>query len=395
MRNWCLTGMLGVALAATTVVSCYSPSSTSSDARSTNDGAPDADLRITWPVRYLPAGTATMLGSATVVIALRENAVWNVTTGQVKGADVNQPVVVTTPIAAVVPQFGGPDLHVVILRSLRISGGVVTVYAPGPAIIIAQDITIDADAGLSVNAEPSVAGVNSGMSIGGSVMTQGGGGGGFLSSGGSAGAAGGAAYSIATIFRGGSQGGRDPQCSNGGTSLGGSGAGAILLYASQKITMLGLISANGMGGFAGRQCSQSAIGEGGGGGGSGGAIVLQAPILDFGNTGRLFATGGGGGGGGPGNTGLGEFPGTNGGAGNRIGGTGGAGGIYCGKGGNGGSSTAGAGNGISGVMYPSGNMGTGGRGGGGGAAGYIELRTRSTGMPMEAAPPVARVVDGP
>ncbi len=390
-----LTGMLGVALASVTItgVGCYRPSSTISDAN--NDAPPDADLRLSWPVRYVPPGSAIMRGSARVVIALRRNAVWNLNTGQVIEDDTGETILMTTPIAASVPQVGGPELHVVSLRSLRISGGIVTVHATGPAIIIAEDITIDADAGLSVNAEISVAGLNTGTSSGGSVMTQGGGGGGFLSSGGNAGATGGVAYTIATIFRGGSQGGRDPQCVNGGTSMGGNGGGAILLYASTKISILGLISANGMGGIAGRQCATGLIGEGGGGGGSGGALVLQAPIIDFGNTGRLHATGGGGGGGGPGNTGLAELPGTNGGLGARIGGTGGAGGIYAGKGGNGGSSTAGAGTGVSGVMYPSGNMGSGGRGGGGGAAGYIELRTRSTGTPTEAAPPVVRVVDGP
>lgn len=392
MRNWVLTGTCSIALAAAGYSGCYSPSPTSSDARSNGDAPPDADLRLTRPVRYLPADAVTMLGTAAVVITVGGDSVWNLNTGQVTAGF---GVVQTTPMAVSVPQAGGPALQVVTLRSLRISGGLVTVQATGPAIIIAEDITIDADAKVSVDAASNVAGVNSGTAAGGSVSSQGGGGGGFLSSGGGAGASGGAAYTIASIFRGGSPGGRDPQCGAAGTSLGGSGGGAVLLYASKTITVLGTISANGSGGIAGRQCTPGLIGEGGGGGGSGGAIVLQAPAIGFGTSGRLYATGGGGGGGGPGNTGLGEFPGTNGGPGTRIGGTGGAGGIYSGKGGNGGSSMAGAGTGVSGVMYTSGNMGTGGRGGGGGAAGYIELRTPSTNAPVEAAPPIARVVDGP
>ncbi len=400
VSHWALSVTRSVAFLVAAQISCYSPSSTSQDANLAVDATPDADLRITWPVRYVPAESAMMLGTATVVIAFSDGGVWNLNTGLVSSATRSGGPPVTTPIAVSVPQLGGPNLQVVTLRSLRISGGMITVQAMGPAIIIAQDITIDADAGLSVNAGPLVAGANTGDAVGGSIVSQGGGGGGFLSSGGGAGASGGMAYTVATILRGGSQGGRDPQCVNGSTSLGGKGGGAILLYAAKKITLLGQLTANGAGGIAGAQCTQGLIGEGGGGGGSGGAIVLQSPILEFSDltaksAGRLYATGGGGGGGGPGTTGLPELPGSNGGAGTRIGGTGGAGGIYAGTGGNGGASVAGVGSGVAGVMYPSGNMGYGGRGGGGGAAGYIELRTRSTTAPMEAAPPVARIIDGP
>lgn len=401
MRNHAIA--LALCLPLAMYAACYSPTaaSNSTDAASVDgpNGA-DAELKITWPVRYVPADSVSSVGSVDLTLSLPPGvtAIWDLSTGKISA---NGSQVGEAPAAVAAAQTGGPTLQIVRLRGLKIAGGTVELRGVGPAVIVADLIVIDASATLSVNANAGVAGVNTGVGNGGDGSGRGGGGGGFGTAGGAAGTgAGGSAYSIATTLRGGSHGGRDPQCAAGATSFGGAGGGALLLYARTSIVLLGTISANGAGGIAGNQCTPSLYGEGGGGGGSGGAIVLQSPLIEAGDgsvRGVLLATGGGGGGGGPGLTGLGELPGRDGGAGMATGGSGGNGAIYAGKGGNGGGGSLGAsspGDGAAGVQYSSGNMGYGGHGGGGGAAGYIELRTRSTPSPRSA--PLATIVtDGP
>ncbi len=85
---------------------------------------------------------------------------------------------------------------------------------------------------------------------------------------------------------------------NGGSEIkgafigqGGSGGGAVQLYAKQNIFIEGVIRASGSGGRAGTLKDRTA----GGGGGSGGVLVLDAPRVTIAGSARLVAVGGGGG----------------------------------------------------------------------------------------------------
>jgi hypothetical protein len=367
------------------LVACYHPSEIGPDSGFDAGPKSDAALEKLVPVRYVP--NETMIGDTDLVVGGTINADWNLDTGLVNDGN---PMMQSTPIAKVVQQVGGPDLHVLRFRNLQIKGKIINLIAGGPAVIIARSIVIDAGATLSVNGRPAIAGGNTGRGTGNQGNGGGGGGGGFLTQGGSGGASSvdasqltkGSAFTIDSLFSGGSKGGRDTTCSSGSSgSIGGDGGGAILLYASEQILVGGTVSANGTGGGGGRQCTNGKVGEGGGGGGSGGAIVLQAGTIKFLSASRLLAIGGGGGGGGAGFTGLGELPGQAG----AIGGAGGNGAIYSGKGGDGGGLELPT-TGLAGTHYTSGNMGSGGYGGGGGAAGYIELRSNSITGPIVAAP---------
>lgn len=75
---------------------------------------------------------------------------------------------------------------------------------------------------------------------------------------------------------------------------GGGGGGAIQMIAQRRITITGGINVGGCGGKTGGGC--------GGGGGAGGAILLEAPVIDFIGS-KLAANGGGGGGAGNGTAG--------------------------------------------------------------------------------------------
>lgn len=381
-----------------THAACYSPTaSNGADAAIIGDAA----LQITWPVRYVPADKASSVGTVdlSIVVPTAATAIWDLSTGKITA---NGLLLGEAPVAVAAAQIDGPTLQVVQLRGLKMTGGIVELRGVGPAVIVADLIIVDSSATLSVDGKSGVAGVNTGIGNGPDSVEHGGGGGGFGVTGGATlvggGSGGGLAYSIASTFRGGSHGGRDPQCPSGSTSFGGAGGGAVLLYARTRLTLLGVISANGGGGIGGQQCTTGLYGEGGGGGGSGGAIVLQAPVIEGGSgsvIGRLYATGGGGGGGGPGQTGLSEFPGKDGNAGASQGGAGGSGGIYAAKGGSGGSTgSLLPGGSAAGTHYTSGNMGYGGGGGAGGAYGYIELRTRSSPTVLSA-PSAVTIVDGP
>ena len=136
---------------------------------------------------------------------------------------------------------------------------------------------------------------------GGNADCTGGGGGGFGGNGGNGGRAtnAGAAFGtpvIASLVGGGGGGG------GGGVDggEGGGGGGALQLVANQRITINGAaplaggINAGGCGGQTGAAC--------GGGGGAGGAILIEAPVIDFRST-TLAVNGGGGGGGSAGSAG--------------------------------------------------------------------------------------------
>jgi hypothetical protein len=179
---------------------------------------------------------------------------------------------------------------------------------------------------------------------------DGGAGGSFMSAGGKGGAIGGTgpspALALSLGFHGGCRGGPG---AGGATVVAGSGGGAVYLI-SEKITVDGVITANGGGGGGGGMAT------GGGGGGSGGYVGLDAPEIVLGASSAILARGGGGGGGG--DAGVGQ-PGS----------TGGGGGVANGNGGEGGAGSVGA-------PAQAGSMaatGTAGSGGGGGGAGAIQF----------------------
>jgi len=77
--------------------------------------------------------------------------------------------------------------------------------------------------------------------------------------------------------------------SGGGGGVGGHGGGAVYLFASTSISVVGSINASGSGGINANMASSS----GGGGGGAGGFIGLESPSVMI--AGQVFANGGGGG----------------------------------------------------------------------------------------------------
>jgi hypothetical protein len=79
---------------------------------------------------------------------------------------------------------------------------------------------------------------------------------------------------LPTDLRGGCPGGNGSSTTAGIAPAGGSGGGAVLIIAVDKIQMNGTINASGSGGKGGPNMK-----SGGGGGGSGGMIVLDSPMI--------------------------------------------------------------------------------------------------------------------
>jgi len=117
------------------------------------------------------------------------------------------------------------------------------------------------------------------------------------------GARGGATFSVVTLAGGcgGTRGGdgtttsMSPDLSDGGSSTGGAGGGAVWIYADRDPLVIAagaVINASGAPGAGG-----ATPGHGGDGGGGGGLIILHAPSIQLDPTAMIFANGGPGGGG--------------------------------------------------------------------------------------------------
>jgi Lectin C-type domain len=302
-----------------------------------------------------------------------------------------------TPITQA--QAGGPELWILPMNSLTVSGTVLRFTGARPVVLaVANDATIHAT--IDVGAQGTTAGaggdvscvVGTGQGANGVHDTTGddgsggGGGGGFGTVGGAggsgnAGGAGGGAGAVsggATLvpLRGGCRGG------SSNTAAGGAGGGAVQILVGGRLTLgaSAVVAASGGGGSKG-----TAEEDGGGGGGSGGSVFLQALQLSVDANAWITANGGGGAGGIPTNNTNGS-PGTDGLKNNTSRAPGGAGGNADGgndsDGGNGGPGAAQAGAASVGANAPDrsctlllfcGAQGGGG-GGGGGGAGRISVR---------------------
>ncbi|ACY14632.1 hypothetical protein [Haliangium ochraceum] len=253
-----------------------------------------------------------------------------------------------------VPQEGGgPELAVLHLGRLELTGGTVSVTGSRPLVVIAQDeIIINGELSGAANLQtPGPGGFlpgegeQSGAGGDGSNdnLDDGGGGGAGHATAGARGGhgdcggcdlggAGGQAYGDQgqTRLFGGSGGGAAGNSCD--APPGGAGGGAIQLTAGVRIEIGGdgSIHVGGGGGSGGSNCPGNA--GGGGGGGAGGSIYLQAPVVN--NVGTLAANGGGGGSG-RGNT---SNPGQNGKASTEVASGGSSGGGVGGNGGCGGAS---------------------------------------------------------
>jgi hypothetical protein len=187
--------------------------------------------------------------------------------------------------------IGGAPIRVFVGRRIALTGNLVTPFFVdgGQAIAFAATDELDVAGTLeSVTGSVDIAGCTGGDSTS---TAAGGGGGGFATSGGAGGAVsfhgtvtspaapGGTADPDATLvpLRGGCPGGRP-----GGLGLGGIPGGAIQLFSQQRIDIAGAVVADAL---------SAEIGEGGGGGGG---ILIEAPVVAFGDGAVLSARGGGG-----------------------------------------------------------------------------------------------------
>ena len=217
---------------------------------------------------------------------------------------------------------GGPELALLHVRNLDLSGGVtVRVQGRRPLVVLARDTATIAGVldGSANGPQAGPGGHDSGIGPAAGQAGEhestfrdgGGGGGGFGSEGARGGTAscpnmcavaeggvGGAPTGTADLAlleggSGGGDGGGDQPC---GIASGGAGGGIIQISAGRSIRLSdpGGINVGGGGGAGGLACDGENWGAGGGGG-AGGAILLQAPELTL--AGRLAANGGGGGGG--------------------------------------------------------------------------------------------------
>lgn len=278
----------------------------------------------------------------------------------------------------------GPNVMVVRLRGLTVSGGHVLKLVGDKPIVFLVSGNVLVDSGGTIDASATGATAGPGGSIAaqcggqtGNLGANGGSGAGFGTAGGCGGnkttGCGAVAGSVSTDadlqpLRGGCSGG------DGTTGKAGAGGGAVEISASGTITIgtgsnAGIITAGGGGG----QPAITTNNTGGGGGGSGGGILLVSPATaSFGSAGAARVHGGGGGEGkdqNDGHVGADGHPGDNtpaaGGNGGSAGGDGGDGGLC-------------AGNNCS-VVSTSGLPGvsrnTGGNGGGGGGGGRVQVIT--------------------
>lgn len=296
---------------------------------------------------------------------------------------------------------GGPELAILHVKSLTVSGGAtVRVTGSRPLVVIASgpivvDGVIDAGARRSnrgAGGSTSGAGAGAGGTgvHAGAFRDSGGGGAGYGAVGArggnatctpncgaedpaTAGTAGVAYGDLAmTTLQGGSGGGASsPNCA---ADPAGAGGGAIQLYSGTSITigLAGGINVSGGGGGAGRNCATN-VGAASGGG-SGGAVFLQSPMID--HNGTVAANGGGGGSSAAFDgvaTRANGNPGENGpfGSGFALGGM--AVGMYSQSGGNGGSALTGA------TAGGDDSTGDGNGGGGGGGVGRIVFIYKASG----------------
>lgn len=207
-------------------------------------------------------------------------------------------------------QIDGTKAAILRVKNLRIPAEVTLSAAGTRALFILSNNDVIIEGSIDVGARGPVAGPagsagGDGPGAGqtsrhdgrfGRYNDSGGGGGSFGTVGGAGGRAGetssaaGGIYVLVNRLLGGASGGKAGPCSN----LPGAGGGALLVYATNKITVKGAISAGGGGGAGGiTNCSIGA--SAGAGGGSGGSIWLQSKTIN--GDGVLAANGGGGGGG--------------------------------------------------------------------------------------------------
>lgn len=228
----------------------------------------------------------------------------------------------TTMCPRVLTQLGGGEACLFVGRNVTVPlGTTVRVTGPLPVIILASG-TVMIDGVLDLSAEgstPGAGGYRGGPVTGdaslrgpqrgtngmfsGSFLDSGGGGGAHCGTGGS----GGNANSVAggpggmgmmttlqplTAGSGGGFGQGGGHTSTTDVTAAGAGGGAIQISSAVSINISGRIDVGGGAGQGGRNNTNWGAG---GGGGAGGGILLEAPILTFGDDAELLATGGGGG----------------------------------------------------------------------------------------------------
>ncbi|MGE0549066.1 MAG: hypothetical protein AB7O24_16465 [Kofleriaceae bacterium] len=297
---------------------------------------------------------------------------------------------------------GAPTVSVLMARNLTITS-ILQIRGNEPLIILVNGTaTIDASAMITWQAvmhqpETTCAGAGGNGGNGSGSCGAGGGGGGSLGAlaspspvGGGAGGRGGdmppgskglpgdpgeiqSAPALVPLVTG-CYGGSGGLTSGGSSAPGGGGGGGLQISALTQIDVLGTIDMKGYGG-SGASDSKG----GGGGGGSGGAILLEAPQINFGAQSRLCANGGGGG------QGVVSGAAEAGAAGSCTDQRANGGGVVTG-----GDSTGGNGGATSGSAS-AGNMGSSftgnGGGGGGGGVGRIRINGTVTGAPGVMSPP--------
>jgi hypothetical protein len=207
----------------------------------------------------------------------------------------------TSPLCAAVISSNG-NYCVVAAARIAITAKL-RAFGARPLVLLATD-TITTNAPIDVGSHrgevPEVgAGANDRSCSAGtlpiSAGTGGGAGGTFLTRGGNGGdgpmgggvSPAGVSATTITVLRGGCAGqvGAGPLKGSGG-----SGGGAVFLFAGTSISIGGIVLAGGSGGGGG---GRGAMPSGGGGGGSGGMIGFEAPMVTIGDP--LVASGGGGG----------------------------------------------------------------------------------------------------
>lgn len=287
-------------------------------------------------------------------------------------------------------EAGGLNVAVLVVHSLTVPAGTVSVTGNVPLVVVAGT-TINVAGVLDGSAKKATAGPGGGAPTVGAgkgpdgvhadPYSDAGGNGGSYGTAGNQGGVGTyngtvvnpqaasspyATAALATSVPAGSGGGTgaSENCNSKKGGNGGAGGGSIQLSAGSSITVAGMINVGGGAGAGG--CRASTVDQGsGGGGGSGGAIFLESPVVTV--NGGLWANGASGGGGASG-------PDTAGSDGNnatttQTGATGGPnGGTYGGTGGAGGAKNTAAGKGLDSANG----------GGGGGGVGRIVVRSRGS-----------------
>lgn len=299
----------------------------------------------------------------------------------IAGPGVTTTINTDNPAACAKYVGGEPALCVVTAERIEVEGRLRAVGALPIVLVTPTTITVGESGVFDLSGDPAdtAAGSQPAECIDGSdaMMSGGGAGGSFARRGGNGGSGNGgsggtaSAAAAAVRLRGGCKG--KVGANAGGAS--GRGGGALALFAGVRIDVQGTINASGARGQGGP--GNASPGRGAGGGGSGGMIVLDAPLVEIGPAGQIFANGGGGGegGGNPAAGNHGSAP-----ASWNVAAAGGAGGSVGGDGGDGSVGTTAG-------QTANGSASTEGGGGGGGGAGAIRIVTP--------APPVDRISPPP